>query len=239
LKRLSSATNPENGTTSYQYDSQGNMIQKTLAGDVTTSYGYDAQNRVTSKSYGNRTYSDGAVATPAATYCYDGNVVNASLVCAAASPAIANSIGRLTGSGNSVSVTKYSAYDALGRVTASQQTPNGQAGYQFSYTYNLAGGLTSITYPSQRTVSYTYDGAGRTSAVKNGNANSSDSYASIGRYWPHGPLTQMTLGTKMSETGLYNARPQTPSLTMSGTAVRLAYSMPVLQRTCQQEVARL
>jgi RHS repeat-associated protein len=224
LKRLSSATNPEDGTTNYSsYDSQGNLLAKTHVGDVTTNYTYDAQNRVTSKSYTSRTYTDGAVATPAAAYCYDGNVVNTSFTCSAASPVIPYSIGRLTGSGNSVSVTKYASYDALGRVTASQQTPNGQSAYQFSYTYNPAGGLTSITYPSNRTVSYLYDAAGRASAVKNGAANSTDNYATIGSYWPHGAVNQMTLGNTQTETSVYNDRLQPASLTVSGNLLALNY----------------
>jgi RHS repeat-associated protein len=224
LKRLSGATNPEDGATNYSsYDSQGNLLAKTHVGDVTTNYAYDAQNRVTSKSYTSRTYTDGAVATPSAVYCYDGNVVNTSITCSAASPAIPYSIGRLTGSGNSVSVTKYASYDALGRVTASQQTPNGQSAYQFSYTYNPAGGLTSITYPSNRTVSYLYDAAGRASAAKNGAANSTDNYATIGSYWPHGAVNQMTLGNTQTETSVYNDRLQPASLTVSGNLLALNY----------------
>src|SRR5581483_3664577 len=42
-------------------------------------------------------------------------------------------------------------YDALGRVSSSAQTTNGKT-YLFSYKYNLAGALTSETYPSGRVV---------------------------------------------------------------------------------------
>ena len=63
LKRLTSATNPESGLISYQYDNNGNLLTKTDARSITVTFAYDALNRPTS-----RTYSDG---TPTVTYTYD------------------------------------------------------------------------------------------------------------------------------------------------------------------------
>jgi hypothetical protein len=84
--------------------------------------GYDALNRLVHKSY-----SD---STPAVTYSYDPNV--------------ANGIGRLGLVQNAYSTTNYTAFDAMGRVAASNQATAGQT-YSFSYGYNLAGSLTSET----------------------------------------------------------------------------------------------
>src|SRR5581483_5017495 len=71
LSRLTSATNPESGTTTYTYDANGNLATKTApvsnqtgTATVTTTYTYDALNRLTGKSY-----SDGT--TPAAFFAYD------------------------------------------------------------------------------------------------------------------------------------------------------------------------
>jgi len=52
-KRLSAATNPESGVVSYQYDSNGNLTQKTDAPQHNDDYVYDALNRVASRSYQN------------------------------------------------------------------------------------------------------------------------------------------------------------------------------------------
>jgi YD repeat-containing protein len=38
LERLTSATNPESGTTTYVYDSNGNLVSKTEARGITTAY---------------------------------------------------------------------------------------------------------------------------------------------------------------------------------------------------------
>src|SRR6185437_10173084 len=92
---------------------------------VTTNYGYDALNRLTGK-----TYSDGV--TSAVTFSWD--------------PAIANGFGRLGAVANGSGVMNYTGYDAMGRVTQSnQQTPSYY--YNFSYSYDLTEALTSETYP--------------------------------------------------------------------------------------------
>lgn len=114
LKRLSSATNPESGTVSYKYDSDGNLLTKTDARNVITCFGllsgtscatgYDALSRLTQKSY-----SDG---TPAVTYSYDPNVQFGK--------------GRLGSISNSNATTNYTSFDAFGNVLASNQLITGQ-----------------------------------------------------------------------------------------------------------------
>jgi len=71
LKRLTSATNPESGIVTYQYDNNGNVTQKTdprttSGSNWTTTIAYDALNRPTSKTYAN----DGGV-TPPVYFFYD------------------------------------------------------------------------------------------------------------------------------------------------------------------------
>ncbi len=65
LGRLSSAINPESGTTGYTYFDNGNLKTKADARGITSTMAYDGLNRVTSK-----TYSDG---TPSVAYTYDTN----------------------------------------------------------------------------------------------------------------------------------------------------------------------
>ena len=123
LKRLPSATNPESNTITYDYDANGNVHTKTDARGITTTFHYDGLNRVYQKSY-----SD---ATPGVTYSYDTGT---------------NGKGHLTQVVSTVSTTNYGPFDAMGRVTASSQVTDTQT-YTFSYGYNLAGGMTSETYP--------------------------------------------------------------------------------------------
>src|SRR5262249_41510937 len=65
LSRLVSRQNPEQvGATTYAYDANSNVHQKTDPNGVTTTYGYDALNRLSSKTYG-------LDPTPAVAYAYD------------------------------------------------------------------------------------------------------------------------------------------------------------------------
>ena len=143
LSRLRSAVNPESGTITYAYDDNGNLTLKTDARNITTSYAYDALNRPTTRSY-----SDD---TPAVNYVYD-------------APEISNGKGRLTSVDSSASAYRYHGYDAMGRAGGLTQTLGSQD-YLVSYSYDLSGHVSSITYPSGRVVNYSYDTAGRLNGV--------------------------------------------------------------------------
>src|SRR5437660_5431717 len=129
----------ENGTVCYGtvvggqcqangYDANGNLVYKTDGRGVLTSFDpYDALNRPTVKHY-----SDG---TPAVTYAYD---------------SATNGKGRLASVSSSVSSYSYSGYDAMGRATGGSEMISGQPSqtYLIGYTYDLAGHLKTISYPS-------------------------------------------------------------------------------------------
>jgi RHS repeat-associated protein len=163
-----------------------------------------ALNRITKK-----TYYDGV--TPAVTYCYDGSTTSP---CNNA-PTGSYMVGRLTMVFNGNSTTKYTSYDALGRVLQSTQQPAGGSVYSFSYGYNTEGDLTSMTYPSGRTVSYNYDGAGRVNEVVN--YTSSTSGQKIG-YAPHGAIASIVLKNGLTETTTFNNRLQTTEILVATPA---------------------
>jgi len=200
LKRIASATNPESGTISYQYDNNGNLTQRTDARPVTTTINYDPLNRPTS-----RTYGDG---TPAVSYFYD----NQGLPSGAPAFSSGSSIGRLIAItyGTVSSAGRYTGYDALGRTTLSiQQT--GAINYQVSAAYNLAGNMTSETYPSGRSVSYGYDSADRLSNFTGNLGDGTGRTYSTGiAYSDWGSLSQEQYGTSttVNRRLFYNSRGQ-------------------------------
>jgi RHS repeat-associated protein len=222
LSRLVKAINPESGTTCYGtysgptcqqngYDANSNLVYKTDARGITTTANYDALNRVTAK-----TYSDG---TPALYFSYD-----------VAPPWMAdltNVVGRLVeaynqyaGASGSNAAATVNSYDAMGRVVRQwQQTPPTSPGGNFIYyNYDLAGNMTSLTFPSGRTITYTMNAASQPiSAVDSG---SGIDYATMGLYGPNGALTSLNNGANLLSTYYYNSRlqPCRAAINSSGTA---------------------
>lgn len=192
LSRLTSATNPEAHNTqgvavptTYQYDHNGNLTKKTDARGITIDYVYDALNRITFRDYPGTALD--------VTYTYD---------------TLLNGKGRLTSVVSSVSTTSYGEYDALGRIKQSSQTTNGQT-YSMSYGYNLAGAMTSQTYPSGRVVTTSYDNAGRLSQLSGQKAGETNkTYVSQLSYSSHGAITGMKMGNNLWEHTSFNTRLQ-------------------------------
>ena len=201
LKQLVYATNLESGTICYgswstgsnpvcseQYDADGNLSSRADARNVTTTYTYDALNRLQSK-----TYSDGT--TPAVQLVYD-----SSGACPAG--ATAYNTGKLT-SVTTAAITDSSqrtvpgtsqtmAYDAQGRACASSETVGSGSPLPFQYSYNLAGGLTSETYPSGRVVQTTFDVLNRPIGVNSATTTYVNSVNTA--YAPQGALSQLQFG---------------------------------------------
>lgn len=182
--RLTSATNPESSAISSQYDANGNLMSKTDARSIITTINYDALNRPTSKIY-----SD---STPAVNYFYD----NQTLPSGAPSYSRGSSIGRVVavtyGGG---SLGNYYGYDTLGRVTKKYQRIS-TTNYQVQASYNLAGAMTSGVYPAGRTISYSFDVAGRLSSFSGTLADGvTRTYASITQYNAAGLKERESYGT--------------------------------------------
>jgi RHS repeat-associated protein len=212
LKRLLTSTNPEAGTVTYGYDTNGNMITKvspapnqTGTTTVTTNYAHDALNRLTVKSFSDT--------TPTVTYGYDN--VNPS-GCTHPPLTITNGIGRRTSMCDAGGTEAWS-YDTMGHQVVEQRSTGGQT-KTTNYAYNLVGSLATLTYPSGRTITYTYDSAGRPSDtvdiansinyVVGSCSNGASSPSSGACYAPTGALSQMQNGTNLVSTYLYNSRLQ-------------------------------
>lgn len=203
LKRLTSTTNPESGTTNYtSYDGNGNLLVKTDNRNVQTTINYDELNEILTKSY-----SD---STPSVSYTYyDSHVPN--------------SKGRLTQVLTNAtapqiqSTWKILSYDVMRRPTSSSESVGSVTPANFSYTYNLAGKLTSEGYPSGRTVQYAYDFGARVEGATGvngtryaGNCSNAltNTCANPVVYASHGAIEQIQFGNGGLEQTCFNNRLQ-------------------------------
>jgi RHS repeat-associated protein len=163
LSRLTSSTNPETGTIGYGYDANGNVTSKTDARGITATYSYDALNRLTQKSY-----SDGI--TPTVIYGYDSSgitfVPSSGSASGRVTASLAHTIGRLAFASNTSGGSLYAySYDVMGRLTNQWlSTPSFNAGtspvFSIGATFDLAGNVTSLTYPDGRVLNREWNGAG-------------------------------------------------------------------------------
>ncbi len=121
---------PDTTTTQNGFDSAGNPIRKTDANGNAVTYGYDALNRVTQISYPN---------SSPIVFTYDQGT---------------NGIGRLTQMTDATGSTQW-GYDAQGRVTSKTQRI-GALSLTVRSVYDTSGRLTSVVYPSGKTLSLQY-----------------------------------------------------------------------------------
>jgi RHS repeat-associated protein len=178
LSRLTQSTAPESGTTNYFYLTAGGTL---CSGDtsqqcrvidgrsITKTFTYDAIARLTGK-----TYSD---TTPSVTYFYDQTAFNGLT--------ITNGNGLRTGMTDGSGSTAWS-FDTMGRVLNRQQTIAGVT-KSITHTFNLAGSVASITYPSGRVYTYGYNNAGQTTSLVD--SVHSINFFTGGTYAPPGILT--------------------------------------------------
>jgi RHS repeat-associated protein len=181
LRRLQTAYNPESGTTSYTYDENGNLTSRTDARNIVTCYGnlngstcdysgYDQLNRPTKRSY-----SDG---TATVTYLYNG------------------AMDQLFSVTSGDTTNTYSNYDVLNRPgTITQSQLDGSFTSPVSETYTGQNEPATITYPSGRVVTTSYDDAGRPIGV----SSATNTYATVASglgngYAAHGDIRNVTLG---------------------------------------------
>ena len=140
LGNLLTQTSPDTGTTTFTYDSAGNLASKTDAKGQLFSYSYDALNRLI--------LIDGP-GTLDFSYAYD---------------SCANGSGRLcsvTGPNATVSY-RYSGFGEVAGIDQTVTTWTGlhSAATALDYSYDSAGRLRSLRYPSGATVTYHYSLAG-------------------------------------------------------------------------------
>jgi len=208
LSLLIQAQNPEGGTADYKYDESGNLIVRKDARGVSTHYSYDSLNRITRRWYnGSDSLSNtvhnqpvlpsGVGQTDEVKFYYDAQ----SLTGAPAGYSRGTAIGRLVAQTYGVGTNgDYFTYDNLGRVTRKYQQ-TGTKDYKVEATYNRAGAIIQLKYPSERIVNHTYDPAGRLNVVDGNLGGSQRTYSTGIIYSPSGGMTKEQFGTN---TAVYN-----------------------------------
>ena len=131
---------PDSGVTVYRYDLDGNRIQTVDASAAVSNSTYDALDRILTTAYPGDTSLNVA-------YTYDETGTSSTF-----------GIGRLT-SVKDAAGTLARSYDERGNLLSERRTSHSNI-LTTAYTYDKAGHLASITYPSGAVSSYTRDQAG-------------------------------------------------------------------------------
>lgn len=201
LGRLLKVTSPDTQVTRYEYDSAGNVVKKietNLAeqgsANVETDYSYDAASRLTSIHFPSDSSQD-------ITYVYDNR---------SDGPTLTNGKGRLVKITDASGVT-YFSYDPAGNLTNETRVQDGVT-LALSYGWDENRNLLSMTYPSGRTVTYTYDTNDRPTQVLMSYQSQNTTLASGLAYDPFGPLTGLTTGDGLTETRTFDVAGQIDTL---------------------------
>jgi RHS repeat-associated protein len=216
--RIQSVADPRNNTTSYKYDGFGNRIELQSPDTGLTRMAYDEAGRMTSL-----TRANGAVTS----YSYD--ILHRPTTISAGSmtqtntyDSCTNGKGRVCGMNGPQGNLQYQ-YRIDGAL-ASQIFNAYGAQYTTSWTYDLRGRPTQMTYPGGNQVRYVYD-QGRLTTVQSVIGGTTRNVASSITYAPFGPIRQMLFGNGIYRNRAYDTlyRPTTITASLAGIQ-SLSYS---------------
>lgn len=203
LGNLNLQSSPDTGVTAYTHDEAGNVLAQADAKQQVTRYAYDSLNRVTTI-----TFHDGSRQT----YAYDEGV---------------NAIGRLASiterdAANQVTGVIAYSYDPHGRVTAENRSLAGNQ-YVLSYGYDAFGRLSSLIYPSGRSVTYAFDEISRVQQVTTTKENETETVVQAVQYHPFGGVKGFTLGNGQAYTRGIDLDGRIASYTLGSQSFAIGY----------------
>ena len=191
---------PDTGTSTHTYDAAGNLIQTTDANGNTITYTYDTLNRLIATQFSDSSQN--------ITNTYD-------------STAVTHGLGRLTGRADP-SGTYIFNYDAQGNMVREDKTIGGVV-YTTQYLYNKNNVLTSIVYPTGRTVTYSLDSAGKVNQVSAVVSGSAKALASSINYLSFGGISSFVYGNNLSLAQAYDNQYRISSI-IAGSVLYRAYA---------------
>ena len=223
---LTSATNPENGTVTYQYDGSHHVTKRTDALGQETRYTYDGYGRLTEVQHWavawdpitltSHLQEDGGQRVD---YYYDSNPLNGGYS--------QNAWGRLAAVAfqdkNTGTPFAYMySYNQAGRVTAQHMSySNDAVHFDAAYGWDTEGRMTSINYGPQYQL--TYDANGRLGGMSGSDLTLTASYG------PAGEMLGLSyqgsyIQDHYSETRSYNPMLQMTRVTVAGTSFSPTYT---------------
>lgn len=189
LGQVLTQSSPDSGLTSYTYDAAGRLSTETKANGLSIAYTWDALDRITSRSSGGVTE----------TFTYDEGTYGK---------------GRLTRINDATEQTTF-AYTAAGELAQEVNTIYGQS-YTTTWSYDAAGRLLSMSYPTGLTLSYGYDAYGRVSSV---NSNLGGTWATLANGFLYQPATDHRYAWRFG-----NGLPRMVTLDTDGRVAQLSSS---------------
>ncbi len=207
--RLRQRVSPYEGTSIYQYDPDGNLTQYTDGNGAVTVGTYDALDRPLTRV---STPAIGSLQpTETVSYAWDEDASSGTF-----------RLGRLAKITDPSGSTTYS-YERRGNINGTTQTVSGVSGgtYTTTYGYDGNGNRASVTLPSGRALTYTFDYADRPYSVQGSLSGSSATYVSSATYEPFGPPLSIAFGNGTMQAWTYNQRylPTENKLTYSSTTL--------------------
>jgi RHS repeat-associated protein len=173
---------------------------------VVKNFSYDGINRVIGVKYSNTSGGADPANTPPVTLTYDTG--------GAAAFALDRVANMTEGPATPTPVNSHTyAYDNFGRIITDTQSID-QHTYLIRYTYNLAGEITSITYPSGRVVLQNYDAIGRVCAIgaSGSTCTTGTRYLNSPTYNAAGETMSVTFGNSVQGSFTYNDHLQLSTL---------------------------
>jgi RHS repeat-associated protein len=214
---MTSETNPENGTTTYDYNADHQVTRKTQSNGQQTRNVYDAYGRLSQLQHWGWVSVSGSTVlqerlNERVDYVYDSNGTFSQ-----------NAWGRLAAvvfhnehiSTKGETFTYQYSYNQAGRITAQRVTmyggqSNGPATFDASYEWDNEGRMTKLTYPGgDLAQNYGFDSMGRLSTLNGG---------TIATYGVAGEMTSFN-----GETRTYNSLFQLTRIN-AGTAMDIEYN---------------
>ena len=204
LDNLKTQVSPDTGTTVDTYDAAGNLLTSTDAKSQITTYTYDALNRVTRITYHDTSKVD---------YTYDQGTYGK------------GHLTQITETNAAAVVTHQiqDVYDIHGRLASETRTMSG-VNYVTQYGYDASGRMNTITYPSGRLVTYSFDSAGRISGVTTTPAGGSlQTVVSGVTYHPFGGVSGFTYGNGQTYSRTIDLDGRIAGFTLGGVAQTVTF----------------
>ncbi|HKR62486.1 MAG TPA: RHS repeat-associated core domain-containing protein [Thermoanaerobaculia bacterium] len=218
---LTSVTDPNGNATTYTYDDFGQMLEQESPVTGTTKYAYDVAGDLTS-------VTDANDATTVRTYDSLGRPLSATSTRGTASESVTwtyddatagkYGMGRLATMTDPAGTTTYS-YERRGLLREEQRTFAGATEpYLTTYQYDANGNRASITYPSGLFVNTVYDFANRPYSQATATTNLIWSTG----YLPFGPVTTISFSNGTQQIMTYDSRYRMASNKLTGPGGTIA-----------------